>query len=401
MVRSVVIAGGGSGGHIEPALALADELRRTDPEIRIVCVGTQRGLETRVVPARGYQLELIPPVPLPRKPSKDLLSVPTRMLAAVRAAGSVIDRADADVVIGFGGYVSTPAYLAARRHRVQIVVHEANPKPGLANRIGSRLTKNVFIGQAGTKLPHATLIGIPIRREIATLDRLAMSDKARVHFGLRPALPVLLVTGGSQGAASLNRAVLASAPSLLSSGVQVLHIVGPKSGTGLSVPAGEVPYVAIEYLDRMDLAYAAADFALCRAGAMTCAELTAVGLPAAYVPLPHGNGEQRLNALPVERAGGGLIVDDAVISPEWVRNVLLRVLLNHDLVASMSRAAASIGHPNAASALAGRVLDLADRAPGTGNRASTGNRAGTANRASTANSAGPRSSRHRGSHRGR
>src|ERR1700683_1512197 len=117
MVRSWVIAGGGSGGHIEPALALADELRRTDPEIRIVCVGTQRGLETRVVPARGYQLELIPPVPLPRKPSKDLLSVPTRMLAAVRAAGSVIDRADADVVIGFGGYVLSPAYLAARRPR--------------------------------------------------------------------------------------------------------------------------------------------------------------------------------------------------------------------------------------------------------------------------------------------
>ncbi len=392
--RSVVIAGGGSGGHIEPAMALADELRRTDPEIRIVCLGTERGLEVRVIPARGYSLELIPPVPLPRKPSRALLSVPSRMLAAVRAAGSVIDRAEADVVIGFGGYVSTPAYLAARRHRVQIVVHEANPKPGLANRIGSRLTKNVFIGQAGTKLPHATLIGVPIRREIASLDRLAMSDKARVHFGLRPDLPVLLVTGGSQGAASLNRAVLASAPALLSARIQVLHIVGPKSGTSLGVPAGEVPYVAIEYLDRMDLAYAAADFALCRAGAMTCAELTAVGLPAAYVPLPHGNGEQRLNALPVERAGGGLIVDDAVVSPEWVRNVLLRVLLDHDLVASMSRAAASVGHPNADRALAGRVLDLADQAgrPGRSPRPAT-----TPHRTDQARAAGP----HRGSHRSR
>ncbi|HUC58861.1 MAG TPA: undecaprenyldiphospho-muramoylpentapeptide beta-N-acetylglucosaminyltransferase [Streptosporangiaceae bacterium] len=381
-MRSVVIAGGGSGGHIEPALALADELRRADPETRIVCVGTARGLETRVVPARGYQLELIPPVPLPRKPSKAMLSVPSRMLAAVKAAGSIIDRAGADVVIGFGGYVSTPAYLAAKRHRVQIMVHEANPKPGLANRIGARLTKNVFIGQPGTRLPHATLIGIPIRGEIAGLDRLAMSDKARVHFGLRPDLPVLLVTGGSQGAASLNRAVLASAPILLSSGVQVLHIVGPRSGTGLIVPGGDVPYVAIEYLDRMDLAYAAADFALCRAGAMTCAELTAVGLPAAYVPLPHGNGEQRLNAIPIEKAGGGLIVDDAVISPEWVRNVLLRVLLDHDLVASMSRAAASVGHPNAAGALAARVFELASP--------------------HAASSAGAASaSRHRGSHRGR
>ncbi len=203
------------------------------------------------------------------------------------------------MLIGFGGYVSTPGYLAAKRRGIQIVVHEANPRPGLANRIGSRLTKNVFIGQAGTKLPHATLIGIPIRREIASLDRLAMSDKARVHFGLRPDLPVLLVTGGSQGAASLNNAVIGAAPMLLASGVQVLHIVGPKSGTVVDVPGSEVPYVVVEYLDRMDLAYAAADFALCRAGAMTCAELTAVGLPAV---LRAASARQRRAA--AERAAG-------------------------------------------------------------------------------------------------
>ncbi len=360
-MRSVVIAGGGSGGHIEPAMALADELRRADPQIQITCLGTERGLERRVIPARGYQLELIPPVPFPRKPSKAMLSVPGRMMGAINAAATVIDRARADVLIGFGGYVSTPGYLAARRRGIQIVVHEANPRPGLANRIGARLTKNVFIGQAGTKLPHATLIGIPIRREIASLDRLAMSDKARVHFGLRPDLPVLLVTGGSQGAASVNNAVIGAAQLLLSSGVQVLHIVGPKSGTVVEVPPGsDVPYVAVEYLDRMDLAYAAADFALCRAGAMTCAELTAVGLPAVYVPLPHGNGEQRLNALPVEKAGGGLIVDDALLNPEWIRTMLLPVLLNHDQVASMSRAAKSIGHPNADQALTLRVLRIID-----------------------------------------
>ncbi|HXS65145.1 MAG TPA: undecaprenyldiphospho-muramoylpentapeptide beta-N-acetylglucosaminyltransferase [Streptosporangiaceae bacterium] len=361
-MRSVVIAGGGSGGHIEPAMALADELRRADPQIQITCLGTKRGLEARVIPARGYQLEFIPPVPLPRKPSKDLLSVPGRMMGAVNAAATVIDRARADVLVGFGGYVSTPGYLAARRRGVQIVVHEANPRPGLANRIGSRLTKNVFIGQAGTKLPHATLVGIPIRREIASLDRLAMADKARVHFGLRPDLPVLLVTGGSQGAASLNNAVIGAAPMLLASGVQVLHIIGPKSGTVVEVPGSEVPYVVVEYLDRMDLAYAAADFALCRAGAMTCAELTAVGLPAAFVPLPHGNGEQRLNALPVEKAGGGLIVDDALLNSEWIRGVLLPVLLDHDRIASMSRGAASIGHPNADQALTLRVLRIIDAA---------------------------------------
>jgi UDP-N-acetylglucosamine--N-acetylmuramyl-(pentapeptide) pyrophosphoryl-undecaprenol N-acetylglucosamine transferase len=284
------------------------------------------------------------------------------------------------VIVGFGGYVATPGYLAARLRRVPIIVHEANPRPGLANRIGAMLTRHVFAGQAGTRLRHATYIGIPIRSQIAGLDRLALSEKARAHFGLRPDLPVLLVTGGSQGAASLNRAVLGAADAILSVGIQVLHIVGPRWGQAADVPRGAVPYVAIEYLDRMDLAYAAADFALCRAGAMTCAELTAVGLPAAYVPLPHGNGEQRLNALPVERAGGGLIVDDASLSPEWIRNVLVGVLLDHELVASMSRAAADMGSRDADIRLAKQVLAVAD---GTGG--------GKRDR---------RSGSHRGSHRG-
>jgi UDP-N-acetylglucosamine--N-acetylmuramyl-(pentapeptide) pyrophosphoryl-undecaprenol N-acetylglucosamine transferase len=367
-MRSVVIAGGGSGGHIEPAMALADALRRLDRDVRITCLGTERGLETKVIPARGYALDLIPAVPLPRSLTPDLARVPGRLAGAVSAAADVLDRAGASVLVGFGGYVATPGYLAARRRHIPIVVHEANPRPGLANRIGARLTKHVYIGQPGTKLPHATYIGIPIRREIAALDRLALSDKARAHFGLRPDLPVLLVTGGSQGAASLNRAVLGAADALLSAGVQVLHIVGPRSGQIGNVPRREVPYVPIEYLDRMDLAYAAADFALCRAGAMTCAELTAVGLPAAYVPLPHGNGEQRLNALPVERAGGGLIVDDANLSPDWIRNVLLRTLLDHELVAAMSWAAASIGSRDADARLAARVLEVADEARAGGPR---------------------------------
>ena len=362
MTRSVVIAGGGSGGHIEPAMALADALRRADRGIAITCLGTERGLETRLIPPRGYPLELIPAVPMPRKLTPALLRVPGRLAGAVIAAADVLDRANAEVLVGFGGYVATPGYLAAKRRGVPIVVHEANSRPGLANRIGSRLTKHVFTGQRGTKLPHASHIGIPIRREIAGLDRLALSDKARAHFGLRPDLPVLLVTGGSQGAASLNRAVLAAAGAITAVGVQVLHIVGPRSGAAGSPPRGAVPYVTLEYLDRMDLGYAAADFALCRAGAMTCAELTAVGLPAAYVPLPHGNGEQRLNALPIARAGGGIIVEDAALNPEWIRAVLLGVLLDHERVAAMSRAAAGVGNRDADIQLAARVIQVADEA---------------------------------------
>src|SRR6202021_1856995 len=141
-------------------------------------------------------------------------------------------------------------------------------------------------------------------------------------------------------------------------GVQVLHVTGPKHLNEIQAPPGPVRYVAVPCVDRMDLAYAAADFALCRAGAMTCAELTAVGLPAAYVPLPHGNGEQRLNALPIEQAGGGLIVSDATLTPEWIEQTLLPILLDAELVAAMSKAAADSGNRDADRQLAQVVLDL-------------------------------------------
>jgi UDP-N-acetylglucosamine--N-acetylmuramyl-(pentapeptide) pyrophosphoryl-undecaprenol N-acetylglucosamine transferase len=361
---SIVLAGGGTAGHVEPALALADALRRGNPRIPITCLGTERGLETRLVPLRGYDLELIPAVPLPRSVNPQLLSVPGRLSGAVSAAAAVLDRVRADVLVGFGGYVATPAYLAARRRGVPIVVHEANTRPGLANRIGARLTRHVFTGQPGTKLAHATYIGIPIRREIAGLDRLALGDKARAHFGLRPDLPVLLVTGGSQGARSLNQAVAAAAGWMRSAGVQVLHIIGPRSDVDVPPPGGEPPCVALPYLDRMDLAYAAADLAICRSGAMTVAEVSAVGLPAIYVPLPIGNGEQRLNALPVVNAGGGMLVADADLTPGLVAREAGGLLNDPARLAAMTAAAARVGHPDAARQVAQAALDIARLARG-------------------------------------
>ena len=360
----VLLAGGGSAGHIEPALALADALRRIDPGTEVTCLGTERGLETRLIPLRGYPLELIPAVPMPRAVTPSLLTVPGRLAGAVNAAADVLDRIRAEVLVGFGGYVATPAYLAARRSDVPIVVHEANPKAGLANRIGARFTTHVFTGHPDTQIRHGKYLGIPIRREIADLDRLAIGDKARAHFGLRADLPVLLVTGGSQGARSLNTAVFGAAGWLKEASVQVLHIIGPRNGAEAPVTekgaaeAGQVPYVATPYIDRMDLAYAAADFALCRAGAMTCAELTAVGLPAAYVPLPIGNGEQRLNALPIVQRGGCMLVSDADLTPEWIRDTLLPVLVNIDQVADMSEAAASLGRGDADRWLAEAVIEV-------------------------------------------
>src|ERR1700753_2765404 len=185
----VVLAGGGTAGHIEPALALADALRQADPSAMIICLGTERGLETRLVPMRGYELALIPAVPLPRAVTPGLLAVPGKLAGAVSAAAGVLDRMKADVLVGFGGYVATPGYLAARRRHVPIVVHEANPRPGLANKLGARLTEHVYTGNPATQLQHATYLGIPIRREIAELDRLSLRDKgpAPLRMASRPA----------------------------------------------------------------------------------------------------------------------------------------------------------------------------------------------------------------------
>jgi UDP-N-acetylglucosamine--N-acetylmuramyl-(pentapeptide) pyrophosphoryl-undecaprenol N-acetylglucosamine transferase len=356
--KHVVLAGGGSAGHIEPAMALADALRRIDPGIGITALGTTRGLETTLVPARGYPLELIPPVPLPRKPTPDLLRVPGRVSGAVRRVREILDRVGADVVVGFGGYVALPAYLAARR-RVPIVIHEANARPGLANRVGARFTRHVAVAAPGVRLPNATVVGIPLRTSISNLDRAAVRAEARAHFGLDPHAPTLFVFGGSQGARSLNAAATEAAGKLVASGIQVLHAIGPKNTVAVATPEGAVPYVVVPYVERMDLAYAAADMVLCRSGAMTCAELAAVGLPAAYVPLPHGNGEQRLNAQPVVDAGGGMLVDDAALSGEWIEQNVIPALTDHERLHRMSEAAASFGHRDADLVLARMVLEAA------------------------------------------
>ncbi|MGH3793935.1 MAG: undecaprenyldiphospho-muramoylpentapeptide beta-N-acetylglucosaminyltransferase [Pseudonocardiaceae bacterium] len=355
---SVVVAGGGTAGHVEPALALADAVRRAAPEARITALGTERGLETTLVPERGYSLELIPPVPLPRKPSAELLRLPLRIRAAVRRVREVLDAVEADVVVGFGGYVALPAYLAARG-RVPIVVHEANARAGLANKVGARFACRVLAAVPGSGLPGADVIGIPLRQAISSLDRAALRARGRAHFGLDPDAPTLLVTGGSQGARTLNTAVAGAAAALGVAGIGVLHAYGRRNTVHIESVSGAPPYVAVPYLERMDLALAAADLAMCRAGAMTVAELSAVGLPAVYVPLPHGNGEQELNARPLVEAGGALLVPDAELTPAKVIEAVLRVLTDPSRLAAMSAAARIAGHPEADDVLAKIVLEVA------------------------------------------
>jgi UDP-N-acetylglucosamine--N-acetylmuramyl-(pentapeptide) pyrophosphoryl-undecaprenol N-acetylglucosamine transferase len=337
-------------------MALADAVMRLRPDARVVALGTEKGLEKSIVPARGYPLEMIPPVPMPRKPTPELLKMPMKVRDSIRATRAVFDRVHADVVVGFGGYVALPAYLAARG-RLPIVVHEANVRPGLANKVGARFAAKVAAATPGTGLPGAEVIGIPLRQSITSLDRAALRAEARRFFNLDPQAPTLFVTGGSQGARTLNTSVSSAARSLADAGIGVLHVYGPKNSLAVQSVAGAPPYISLPYLDRMDLAYAAADAVLCRSGAMTVAEVSAVGLPAVFVPLPIGNGEQSLNAAPVVKNGGALMVLDADFTSETVVDTVIPMLLDPQRLATMSAATQGTGHKVADEVLARMVLD--------------------------------------------
>ncbi|MDQ0679137.1 UDP-N-acetylglucosamine--N-acetylmuramyl-(pentapeptide) pyrophosphoryl-undecaprenol N-acetylglucosamine transferase [Arthrobacter pascens] len=356
---SIVLAGGGTAGHISPLLAIAAAVRAAAPEARLLAVGTPSGMETRLVPAAGVELATIDRVPFPRRPSVDLLRLPARLAGAVRQAGNILDAAAADVLVGVGGYVCTPMYLAARRRRIPIVIHEANTRAGLANRVGSLLTRHVAVAFDTTRLRHARHVGMPMRTEISGLDRTAARASAREALGLDPAKPTLIVTGGSSGAQSINRTVEAAVGDLAAAGIQTLHITG--RGKTVLGPDGEplaaAGYRQLEYVDGMELVYAAADVLLARSGAATVCEVAAVGLPAVFVPLPIGNGEQALNAAGLVDAGGALLVPDSGFTPEWVRTELIPLLSDHARLAIMAANSHRLGIRNADQRMAGLVLE--------------------------------------------
>lgn len=338
-MTTYLLAGGGTSGHVNPLLAVARQIAATEPDARIIVVGTAEGLESRLVPAAGFELVTIPRVPFPRRPGLYALRFPFLFGASVRQLRRLCRDRAVDVVVGFGGYASTPAYVAARG-RLPIAIHEANALPGLANRLGARWTSHVGVTFPGTPLAHATVVGMPLRAEIERIDRVADREAAAADLGIDPARPVLLVTSGSLGSLRINEAIVANAKEITSTGWQVVHV----GGSANPVPDPHVAgYRMFDYLDHMDRALAVADFSLARAGAATVSEFAALGIPAIYVPLPFGNGEQRRNAEPVAREGGALIVDDERVSADWVRTDLLPLLANAERVGDMARAAGLTG----------------------------------------------------------
>ncbi len=375
----VVLAGGGTAGHVSPMLAIARALEEThtagvdattagdagNPGVHCTMVGTTSGLETRLVPGAGYQLDTIDRVPLPRRPTMDLVRLPLRLRRAVTQAGEILDRRRADVVVGVGGYVSTPVYLAAVRRGVPLVIHEANVRAGLANKVGARKAAVVATAFPETVLPRAQCVGMPMRREISTLDRDASRAQARMALGLDPERATVVVTGGSSGALNVNRTIAAALPGLSAAGLQVLHLTGrdkqvlSEDGT----PVAAAGYRQREYLDGMEQAYAAADLIVARAGSGTVHELAAVGLPSVLVPLPIGNGEQALNARGLVAAGGALMVRDEAFTADWVRRELIPLAQDPARLAAMSAAAQARGIRDADRTMARLVLQSAGRAP--------------------------------------
>jgi len=361
---SVVLAGGGTAGHISPLIAIANAVRDARPGARLLAVGTPGGMESRLVPAAGLQLATVSRVPFPRKPSLELLRLPGKLAGAVREAGAILDDAGADVLVGVGGYVCTPLYLAARRRKIPIVVHEANTRAGLANRVGARLSRHVAVAFAGTPLRGARYVGMPMRREISGLDRVGARTAARTALGLDPDQPTLIVTGGSSGAQSINRAIAASVTALAAAGIQTLHITGrgktvhDADGRPLAAPG----YRQVEYVDGMELVYAAADLLLARAGAATVCEVAAVGVPAVFVPLPIGNGEQAQNAAGLVGAAAALLVEDSAFDAAWVTGQIIPLLRDSARLDAMAAAAAQLGIRDADRKMAALVLEAAGSA---------------------------------------
>jgi UDP-N-acetylglucosamine--N-acetylmuramyl-(pentapeptide) pyrophosphoryl-undecaprenol N-acetylglucosamine transferase len=297
-MATVVLAGGGTAGHVEPALAVAREWKKSHPQDRLVFLGTSSGLETTLVPAAQFELHLIPRVRISRRPTPSWLNIPFDLISAVLESRKVIK--DADVVVGFGGYVSAPAYIAAWLSRTPIVIHEANAKPGWANRLGAAFSEHLAVAHPvdSGKFEHALLAGLPLRSDVAQAFKDSESDwttarrTAKLRLGFAADAPLIFIMGGSQGSVAINN-VIASVVSMFNEkGLSVLHSVGKLN----ALPQATGGYKPVAYVDEMADAYLAADLIIGRSGAVTCSEFRALGRYALFVPLPIGNGEQFVNA---------------------------------------------------------------------------------------------------------
>ncbi len=359
----VLFVGGGTGGHVYPALAIADALRAQRPDAVIAFAGTQVRLEWTAVPQAGYPIHPITAVALPRRPTLQLLRVPWQLMRGLHESLQLIRAFDPDVVVGTGGYVSGPVLLAAHLLRRPLLLQEQNAYPGITNRLLGRWAARIFVAfpeaQAYFPAERCVLVGNPVRAALGQVSR----AEARRRLKLPLEAHVLLVFGGSLGSTVLNEAVVRALPVWLqTAGVYVLWQTGPRHYEGLRQRLEPLPdrVRLLPYIDDMATAYAAADLAVCRAGALTCSELMVTGTPAILVPATQVAADhQTRNAESMAQAGAAIHLPEVALA-ERLQAEVQRLLADAARRAAMAEAARRLARPHAARAIATEVLRWAE-----------------------------------------
>jgi UDP-N-acetylglucosamine--N-acetylmuramyl-(pentapeptide) pyrophosphoryl-undecaprenol N-acetylglucosamine transferase len=366
----VLLVGGGTAGHVLPALATASALAEVRPELRLGFAGLSDSIEERLVAAAGFDFEVIRAVRLPRRLGRDLLRVPGALLSATGEARKLLRREQVRILVSFGGYVGMPLVLAARK-RVPLLLHEQNSVPGLANRISARWAAEVALTFPSSESAFGShvrrrFVGAPVRRAIVELDRSARRSEACASFGLDPARRTVLVFGGSLGARSLNLALTGALAAWRELDVQILHLTGTRGfaesreawhRAGLDPDEQGSGVRVLAYLEDMTDAYAAADLVVCRAGATSIAELTVLGLPAVLIPYPHATADhQRSNAAALEGIGAAVVLADEDLDAASLTASVRGLLADPQRLAAMGAAAAAWARPQAAYGLAALIV---------------------------------------------
>ena len=317
-MNRILFAGGGTAGHIEPAWAVSEVWRQRFPGDEIAFLGTKSGLEVTLIPERGGTLYLIPKVAAPRKLNLSALLFPFKLIYSIFKTASIVKRFD--VVVGFGGYVSGSAYIAAVILRKPIVVHDQNAKVGLANRFGAIFTKEVAVAYQNSGIAGAKVVGNPLKREIVQAATQANWHQARkdAKVKLNVSENLVLILGGSSGSQTINKVVADST----FENCTVIHSLGKEN----QLPPSTSNYRPVGYIEDMATALLAADLVISRSGAIACSEFAALGKYALFIPLPIGNGEQALNADELILAHKAELIEQSKFDSNWLNMNLARLL---------------------------------------------------------------------------
>ncbi len=362
----IVIAGGGTGGHVYPAIAIANALRRLAPELEIVFMGNPGKLEARVAPQHGFEFEAIASAGFPRKMSWRWLTVLRKVPLGFFQSLSRLRRWNPQAVVGTGGYVCGPILFAAALLGIPTLIQEQNAVPGLTNKILSRWADEIHIAFEAARpyfpyFKHGDIhhTGNPIR---AAVTQIAGKRLPASLLGLEEGRFTITVMGGSQGSSSINQAVLKALTWLTEEPIQWIHQTGKTDESGLKEVYQEFPFphCVQAYFENMHEVYAVTDLMICRSGGMTTSEITACGLPAILIPYPHATGDhQRLNAEALVEANAARLILDSELDGKLLSDTIKELLHSPETLRKMAEASERLGRPYAAESIAQAVLNLA------------------------------------------